>query len=203
MKLFYVPKYVDLFYRKRIWRLKNNNAVYLTFDDGPDAKCTKWLLNWAKSEKLKLNFFWLGHLVEKHTDLLDLAKSEKHFIGNHGYQHLNAYAVKKSDYIENFKQSKTFFPNNAFRPPYGKLSRSLAHILSKETNVVMWSIMSYDYDLTVSNEKILDKIEKKIKPGCILVFHEHEVLHQRLKVLMPAVLKIIKSKNLKTELLPF
>jgi peptidoglycan/xylan/chitin deacetylase (PgdA/CDA1 family) len=42
MIFFRVPLLVQLLFNRRVWKGKDKNAVYLTFDDGPDEETTPW-----------------------------------------------------------------------------------------------------------------------------------------------------------------
>ena len=64
----------------------------------------------------------------------------------------------------------------------------------------MWSWLSYDYDSTVPIDVILNSAQN-IKGGDILVFHDNPKSFERLKILLPEVVKIIQSKKLSFELL--
>ena len=50
---FRVPFLLQLLFKRRIWRGKDSNAVYLTFDDGPDINTTPWVLELLKKENIK------------------------------------------------------------------------------------------------------------------------------------------------------
>jgi peptidoglycan/xylan/chitin deacetylase (PgdA/CDA1 family) len=196
IKVFKIPRLTQSIYRKRIWHSSSEDKVFITFDDGPHEKITPWLLALAKKESVKLNFFWLGVNVQNQHALLSKAEDEGHFIANHGYQHLHYAMVSSTEYLENFLKAKDMFPNNAFRPPYGRLSPSLAQKIYPHSPIIMWSWLSYDWEKNVSNEKILESIEKKVKAGDILVFHESDKTIERIFELIPAVIAILKKKQL-------
>jgi hypothetical protein len=60
----------------------------------------------------------------------------------------------------------------------------------------MWSWLSYDFDRNVSIEKILEKAKKQIKAGDIIVLHDNIKTFDRLKLLLPEIVKIIEYKKL-------
>jgi hypothetical protein len=65
----------------------------------------------------------------------------------------------------------------------------------------MWSWLSYDFDKTISIEKILEKGEKQIKGGDILVLHDNPKITERQKELLPAIIELISDKNLEFKIL--
>lgn len=191
-----MPSFAKSIYRKRIWHSTSKNKVYVTFDDGPHEQITPWLLELAKSESVKFNFFWLGKNIENFPDLLSKAHDNNHFIANHGYDHLHYTKVSKEAYFQNFLKGKNLVPHNAFRPPYGRISPSLAQKVYSHSPIVMWSWLSYDWQKDVSNKEILEALEKKVDGGDILVFHESDKTLERIFELIPSVIAILKKKQL-------
>ena len=63
------------------------DGVYLTFDDGPEEKTTKWLLDILKRENIKATFFCLGKQIENHPVLFQKILDNGHAIGNHTFNH--------------------------------------------------------------------------------------------------------------------
>jgi len=196
IKLFKLPNVVKSVYGKRIWQSKNNKAVYCTFDDGPHKEITPWLLQLAKEENIKLNFFWLGRNLNQVANAIESAKKEGHFVGNHGFDHLKYTKVSKHEYLDNFFKGKDLFPDNAFRPPYGRVSPSLAKEIQVHSPIIMWTWLSYDWERSVSNETILQKLKEDVHGGEILVFHESEKTKNRIFELVPKVISILKKKGL-------
>ena len=191
-----MPDVAQSIYKKRIWHSTNKNHVYVTFDDGPHEKITPWLLNLAREEGVKLNFFWLGKNVLNSPEIINTAKQDGHFVGNHGYDHLHYSRVSKEEYFENFKKGKDLFPDNAFRPPYGRLAPSIAKNIYPHSPIIMWSWLSYDWQKEMSNKKILQQLEKNVSGGDILVFHESDKTYDRIFELIPEVITILKKKGL-------
>lgn len=196
-----VPKIIDKIYPDRIWRIKKPNAVFLTFDDGPHPVLTPWLLDFAKNENIPLNFFWLGENIERYPKLLDEARSKGHFIGNHGYSHLNSSKVSSASYIANFEKSKNLVPKLYFRPPYGVLSRKNEQIIKGSSKIVMWTWISCDWEEKESVEAIIRNLDKNISQHQLLVFHENEKSKDKIPKLMPRVVEIMRKHNLTPELL--
>ena len=101
----------------------------------------------------------------------------------------------ESSAIEN-RQSKIVNRKSLFRPPYGKITLKQAKLLQqKGFKIVMWDIISYDYDATVSEEKCLQNVLKNIKPGSIIVFHDSLKAEKNLRYVLPKVLEFISENN--------
>ena len=84
-----------------------------------------------------------------------------------------------------------------FRPPYGKITSKQAKILQKNGfKIVMWDIISYDFDASLSEEKCLQNVLQNIKPGSIVVFHDSLKAEKNLRYVLPKVLEFIGRSGL-------
>ena len=68
--------------------------------------------------------------------------------------------------------------------------------LASKYKIVMWSLLSYDYDKNVTIELVLKNAQKEIKAGDILVVHDNEKVEERLKELLPELVRNIREKGL-------
>ncbi len=102
------------------------------------------------------------------------------------------------DYFDNFLQcehiiSKTLdksAKSKLFRPPYGKIKKSQAKpILKKGYRIIMWDVLSADFDVSTSNEECLRNVLNNTKNGSIIVFHDSVKASEKLKFVLPKVLK--------------
>ena len=195
-----------------VWDIPNNeNKVFLTFDDGPIPEITEWTLEQLKKYDAKATFFCIGNNIEKHPDIFNNIITQGHAIGNHTFNHLNGWKNSTEDYIENVKLCQSQITNpksnpsdselaqqilNLFRPPYGKIKPSQSRILRKlGYKIIMWDILSYDFDQTVTPEKCLDNVLKNVVKGSIIVFHDNVKAEQNLKYALPKTLAFLKEKG--------
>ena len=186
-----------------VWDIPNNeNKVYLTFDDGPTPEITQWTLNQLKEYNAKATFFCIGDNVRKYPEIFQKVINEGHSIGNHTFNHLNGWKTSTSDYIENVKLYETEHCKlntehcKLFRPPYGKIKPSQSKILRKfGYKIIMWDIISYDFDNTISKEKCLENVLKNIKSGSIIVFHDSKKAFMNLEYVLPRTLEFLKEKG--------
>lgn len=195
LKLFKIPKIAAWIFPRRLW-FGESQSVYLTFDDGPHPQITPWLLDELSRNNIKATFFWQGSQIEKYPELLKRAKKEGHSIGHHGYSHSSGKALNFEAFKSNFNTSNQLVDSKLFRPPYGDLKRDQARYAAENGEIVMWSWMSYDFDSTVSIDKIIQKAKTQIKSGDILVFHENQKTFHRIKEIIPAIIQVIRDKEL-------
>ncbi len=208
-----MPRFIQRLYPERIWAFsRKDNTVYLTFDDGPIPNVTPWVLEELKKHNAKATFFCIGNNIQKHPEVYKRVIAEGHSVGNHTFNHLNGWKTELSVYIENTEKAKKQLEIDKswkldaerssskllFRPPYGRITSEQAKMLQKKGyKIVMWDIVSYDFDTTISAEKCLENVIKNIKPGSVVVFHDSVKAEKNLSYVLPKVLEHISEKGWK------
>lgn len=186
-----------------VWDIPNNDKkVFLTFDDGPTPEITEWTLEQLKKYDAKATFFCIGNNIEKHPEIFQKVIKEGHSIGNHTFGHLKGWKTSINDYVENVALCQSQIVNlktqntNLFRPPYGKIKPLQSKILRKQGyKIIMWDIISFDFDASVSKEKCLENILKNVQSGSIIVFHDSIKAEKNLKYALPKTLEFLKEKG--------
>ncbi len=186
-----------------VWHLPNHqNKVYLTFDDGPTPEITPWVLDLLDHYHAKATFFCIGDNIQKFPEIYHDVISRGHQIGNHTYNHLNGWKTATSHYIENTFEWEKYAVSKSllFRPPYGKIKNKQAQkLMQKGYRIVMWDVLSADFDVTISPEKCLENVVKNIEPGSIVVFHDSVKAFKNLQYALPQTLKYLKEKGYQCE----
>ncbi len=186
-----------------VWDIPNHeNKVYLTFDDGPTPEITEWTLEQLKKHNAKATFFCIGNNIEKHPEIFQKIIEEQHTIGNHTFNHLKGWETNNKNYVENVALCQTQFTihnsqfNHLFRPPYGKIKPSQSKILRKlGYKIVMWDVLSSDFDQTITPEKCLNNVLKNVESGSIIVFHDSIKAEQNLRYVLPKTLAFLKENG--------
>lgn len=187
-----------------IWSIPSSEKkVYLTFDDGPIPEVTPWVLNVLKDNNIKATFFCIGNNIEKNPDIFQLIVQQDHSIGNHTYDHLNSWKTKNSDYFKNIEEcekiiEKYILPKQSklFRPPYGKIKLFMSSkICNKGYKIIMWDVLSADFDSTISPEKCYENVVKNVSSGSIIIFHDSIKAYNNLKFALPKVISFLKGKG--------
>ena len=192
-------------FSKYTWRFSiSKKEIYLTFDDGPTPEITTFVLNELKKHNAKATFFCIGKNISTHPEIFKQIIKEDHSVGNHTQNHLNGWKNKTQDYIKNtleverilqlsnFKTLKL----NLFRPPYGKIKQKQAkYLLSKGYKIIMWSVLSGDFDTNLSKEKCLQNVLKNTSNGSIVVFHDSVKAAEKVKYVLPKVLEYFSKKG--------
>ncbi|MBC2722686.1 MAG: polysaccharide deacetylase family protein [Desulfosporosinus sp.] len=155
---------IKYFYLRRLRRSCRGKLI-LTYDDGPGDRLEKRLLQLLDEHDVKATFFLNAKKAEQYPKGCDLLKGDGHELAYHAYEHFHAY--KKPPWIIwcEFKKTLSLLrrwvvPNNAFRPPYGKLITSIL-FTSKYLgiNIAFWTTNSGDtYSILPDKETIIDKV---------------------------------------------
>jgi len=188
-----------------IWNVPTKEKeLFLTFDDGPIPEVTEWVLDILKSHDVKATFFCVGENIRKHPQVFQRIINEGHLVANHTSHHMNGKKFSTEEYIEDVRLCEEMMGDTntkkLFRPPYGKLKRSQRIILQKEYKIIMWEVLSADFDPKLSPEKCLEKTVQYTKEGSIVLFHDSVKTIQKIEVVLPAYLAIMKAKGFKFSL---
>jgi peptidoglycan/xylan/chitin deacetylase (PgdA/CDA1 family) len=193
------------------WDVSNiGNTVYLTFDDGPIPEVTEWVLAELKKHGFKATFFSIGENITKHPEIFKKVISEGHSIGNHTFNHLNGWNTSTEDYIENVARCEEAISKNInqnlksklFRPPYGKIKTAQSKAIQKSGyKIIMWDVLSADFDTKISREQCLENVLSNVKPGSIIVFHDSVKAFKNLEYVLPKTLAFLKEKKMKCDVL--
>jgi peptidoglycan/xylan/chitin deacetylase (PgdA/CDA1 family) len=200
MPFFSIPRIVRKLFPCVMWDVSSSNNIYLTFDDGPSFEGTDWILETLEKHGCKATFFCTGLHAQQFPEKMMNLREKGHAIGNHSMLHENGWKTKSSTYIQSVEEAMPF-TSSLFRPPYGKLTWRQYRQLRKKTTLVMWSWMSYDFDARVSVSDIILSLKENLRPGAILVFHDNPKSLERLKIILPETLKLIKDQGLTTGVL--
>jgi len=177
MRYFKFPKWSKRFYPNAIWDFSHleERSIYLTFDDGPHTETTPKLLDLLDKYDAKATFFCLGKNVQRFPQLMDNIIQREHTIGNHGMNHLKGWNTPTEAYLKDVQEAAEIIESKYFRPAYGKMKRRQAKAIQKSgLTIVFWTVMSYDFDHSLSPQKRLDKLKKLTKPGAVFVFHDSD-----------------------------
>ena len=176
-----------------IWQLSHRDEVkkqiYLTFDDGPTPEVTPWVLEQLKKFNAKATFFCLGRNVDRYPEIYKQILSEGHAVGNHTYSHLKGSQTDNSEYFGDIELAGSVIDSKLYRPPYGRFRRSQIRQIRKDYNIVMWDVLSQDYDSDINPEKCLSNVLKNVKAGSIVVFHDSLKARENLFYTLPVMLK--------------
>jgi len=200
------PKILELLYPGLTWhKNRNEKNVFMTFDDGPVPNATDFVLHTLKTMEVKANFFCVGENIQKHQHTFKKLIESEHRIGNHTFNHLNGWKTDNETYYKNLlkcdQQINEKNPIKLFRPPYGKIKRSQGRFIAKTHQIIMWDVLSGDFDPFLEDDICLRKSINLTRGGSIIIFHDSNKTFRKLKYVLPRYIETILSGGYKFELL--
>jgi peptidoglycan/xylan/chitin deacetylase (PgdA/CDA1 family) len=223
MYLVKTPWWLRAIYPQLIWQMPNQEKIiYLSFDDGPHETATPFVLDTLAAYNAKASFFCIGKNVLEHPSIYRRILDEGHSVGNHTMYHANGWKVKDNKYFSEINQAAALIESNLFRPPYGRIKRSQIKQLKQTTNaqltsavstdrssiikqsayqIIMWSVLSGDFDTTLSAAACTRNVLENTGPGSIVVFHDSTKAWDRMSVALPTVLEHFSGMGYRFEAL--
>ena len=215
------PGFVKTLFPNFIWNINTHTKVlYLTFDDGPTPEITDWVLATLKDYNAKATFFCIGNNIEANIEIFQNIITEGHSIGNHTYNHLKGWKTKTNLYIDDIELTDSviqfqiqhskiqnfFNPTSSklFRPPYGKFkTKQSKQLQDLGYKIILWDVLSYDWDKSVSEETCLKNVTSATKEGSIIVFHDSVKASRNLRYVLPKVLDYFSARGFEFKALDF
>lgn len=197
-----VPKVATRIFPNLVWEIPSKEkTIYLTFDDGPTPEITEWTLQQLKQHDAKATFFCIGNNIEKHPKIFNTILENGHAIGNHTYNHLKGWKTKTNDYLKNIAKAQSIIESHntsttLFRPPYGQIKPKQTKALNKlGYQIIMWNVLSIDWDKDITKEQCLENVIKHTKPGSLVVFHDSVKASKNMQYALPKVLEHFSNKG--------
>lgn len=199
MYLIKSPLLLKWYYPSLLWnKSRTEKVIYLTFDDGPIPNVTDFVLKTLKVFNAKATFFCIGDNIVKHPEVFERVKNDGHAIGNHTFNHLKGWKTDNETYLQNTLKCQELTQTNLFRPPYGRIKKSQISNLKSQIpglKIVMWDVLSGDFDTQLSPEKCYQNVIKHTENGSIIVFHDSLKAFDRLSYALPKVLAYFSEKG--------
>jgi peptidoglycan/xylan/chitin deacetylase (PgdA/CDA1 family) len=199
-----------MWYSGLVWNMdRQHKNLYLTFDDGPHETATPFVLDTLQQFNAKATFFCIGKNVAAYPHIYERILTQRHTTGNHTYNHLNGWNTAADVYLQDINRTAQLVQSPLFRPPYGRISRLQSKLLRKTGalqrpafDVVMWDVLSGDFDTTMSGEQCLKNVLLHAQNGSIVVFHDSAKAWDRLHYALPRVLQYFTEKGFVFKALP-
>ncbi len=191
------PKFIKRLLPNLVWRIEDEESIFITFDDGPTPGITEWILATLDQYDVKATFFMLGRNVEMYPELYNKIVEAGHRVGNHTYSHLRGINSNLERYVEDVEFAEGLIKSNLFRPPYGLIKPSQARFLGARYKLIMWDVISRDYSNQVSPQYCAQNVIKYMRAGSIIVFHDSVKSFRNMSYALPIVLQRAREMGLK------
>ncbi|MEI6554275.1 MAG: polysaccharide deacetylase family protein [Paludibacter sp.] len=190
------PDFFRPFFGKLVWRKDaSSKVIYLTFDDGPVPEVTSQVLDILDQFNIKGTFFCVGDNVRKYPEVYARIVESGHKPGNHTFNHIKGFSVKVDEYVDNALKALAYINSNLFRPPYGRITRKQKQKLESRFEIIMWDLLTHDYNKRLSPEKILQNIKRFSRNGSIVVFHDSVKASDNILSVLPAAIEFWRSEG--------
>ena len=188
--------------------------LYLTFDDGPIPEETPWVLDQLAAYGARGAFFCVGDNLARYPEIARAALAAGHRLGNHTQHHRSAWNTPRAEYLASVAECQKLLAEiqrsavgllpavedllpvkqlagqdkPLFRPPYGRLTWPVLRQLRPHYRVVMWSLLTRDYDPDLAPERALRLALAATRPSDIVVLHDSRKASRSLRFLLPRLL---------------
>lgn len=179
------------------WRIPalEGKTVYLTFDDGPIPEVTPWVLDLLDSYGVKATFFCVGDNVRKYPELFEEIKRRGHEVGNHSYHHIKALNYSTKSYMHEVYLAHQLIRSRYYRPPYGHMRFGQTREVSNSFEIIMWDVLTRDYNPRISPERVLDNVKRYVRNGSIVVFHDSLKSERNLRYALPKAIEWLLAEG--------
>lgn len=197
---FKTPGWMKRMFPRRLWHIDTTEKIiYLSFDDGPHPVATPFVLDVLKRYDAKATFFCIGKNVVQYPGIYRRILAEGHVTGNHTQHHLNGWKNSTGDYLADISEAAQHVSSSLFRPPYGRITQRQASGLKKAMHcpakIVMWDVLSGDFDSSLDADTCLSELKKNTGPGSIVVFHDSEKAFPLLSQTLPVLLEYFSGNG--------
>lgn len=204
-------KLFNCIYPKFIWQMPPvEKVIYLTFDDGPIPEVTPFVLEILEKYNAEATFFCVGQNIEKYPDVFKQVIEKGHAVGNHTHSHIKGWRSPVETYIADFKNCDEQLRFHAdlkskklFRPPYGRITRKQAKVVLNTHEIIMWSVLTKDYDTRLSPEQCLERAIKSTESGAIVLLHDSLKAQKNMSYVLPKYLAHFSALGYKFKALHF
>lgn len=190
------PAILRKLYTNGVWRMSElEKKIYLTFDDGPIPEVTPWVLDVLKTHAVPATFFCVGENVKTHNAIYQRILNENHAVGNHTYNHVDGWDTPLADYMNNIEECAKHIDTRLFRPPYGRIRKKQKEAVSQHYSIIMWDVLSKDYDVQTSPQQCLENACKHVRNGSIIVFHDSLKAKKNMQYALPRFIEFAKKEG--------
>ena len=192
MYLIKTPSVIQKLFPNFYWKVetpKGDSVIYLTFDDGPIPQVTPWIQEQLAIFNAKATFFCVGNNARRYPELMEATLAARHTIGNHTMHHLDGWKSENVPYFHDVRHCALQVKSSLFRPPYGRLKPAQAQFLTRHYEVVMWDVLSGDFDPELSADDCFNNVVRNARSGSIVVFHDSLKAEETVRAVLPRLLK--------------
>lgn len=186
-------------------------AVYLTFDDGPDPQWTPRVLEVLAAHGAAATFFMVGSRALAQPGLARAVVAAGHGLGNHSFSHRHPWTMSAAAARREVRDGAAALANACgrppqfFRPPHGRLRRCMSDEAARGgQRVVLWDRTAIDWGPLARRAAIARRLGR-VRPGEIVLMHDGASQHnhpEELLRVLPGLLDDLAARGLRALSLP-
>ncbi len=158
----------------------DEKKVALSFDATWGAEYTPKLLAILKEHNIKSTFFLTNIWLEEYPQVAQKIAADKHEIGLHSRSHPHFTALSEGEMAAELQENAdlveeiTGYKAKLFRPPFGDYNDAVISTVERlGYKGIQWDVDSLDWMENMTADDILERVQKNIKPGSIVLFHNN------------------------------
>ena len=156
-------------------QFKDKKLLAITFDDGPNYKVTKGLLDELDKRNARVTFFMVGNRIPSQTELVKDIYTRGHTIGSHSYDHKRLTKLEDDKLKEEIETTNEIIKNitgedvKFLRPPYGSYDKELLDKI--DMTFILWNVDTEDWQ-SRNKDKVCENIINHASDGNIILLHD-------------------------------
>ena len=104
-------------------------------------------------------------------------------------------------YIEDVDLAGDMLHTELFRPPYARITRTQLQQIAQRYRIVMWNVLSRDYNRHLSPKKCLRETIRGLRGGDIISLHDSAKSFKNTSYVLPALLRKAREMGLQCKIL--
>jgi len=182
------------------------DAVYLTFDDGPDPAWTPRVLQVLDDAQVRATFFMIGAAAQGAPSLVREVAAAGHGIGNHTFAHRHPWTMRTSVARAQVHDGAVALADIVgrapafYRPPHGRNRPCMTEAARRDGSMlVMWDRSAIDWGSLGTASRIAKRLAK-VRGGEIVLLHDGRNRHNRpdeMLQVLPAWLHSLAQRGLR------
>jgi peptidoglycan/xylan/chitin deacetylase (PgdA/CDA1 family) len=192
------------------------DAVALTFDDGPDPDFAPAFLDELRRLGIVATFFVVGHRARARPDLVRRALDEGHAVGSHSHTHPDPWTVSLGPLTQEYRRGRRAAEAALgrrvplFRPPKGYLDGTgAAAMLGARVRPWLWTVDPGDWQPDATTDGIVAGLDG-VTGGDVVLLHDaiegplapSALDRSATLAALPAIADLVRGRGLRFTTLP-
>lgn len=188
----------------------SGQAIYLTFDDGPDPRWTPQILELLAQAQMQATFFAIGECAQREPALTRRVAAAGHAVGNHTFSHRHPWLMSSRAARAQVRDGAKALSDATgkapvlYRPPHGRARPCMTNEARLHgERVVMWDRSAIDWGWLGTSPRIAARLSR-VRAGHIVLMHDGQNVHNRpdqLLAVLPDFLRELASRGLRSQAL--